>query len=186
MPHSTTSSTARRTPSLSRGQSFSKAYGDGTSAPPDSGMEKFPDHVDSHLTTDHQPRSSSPAANGYANGRDTSRERWLPRRDSRSVRFPTGPPPPAPNGRGHTRQKSLSDAFRTIRSRKGSVTQNAHEIADALKAPVSPTLVVCHPFRPPSALSPLLTLSPFADPLHLVVRVVGHDQHILQIHPHGV
>lgn len=48
-----------------------------------------------------------------------------------------------PTGR-HGRQKSLSEAIRTIRTRRGSVSQNAHELADALKAPVSPTLVVCH------------------------------------------
>ncbi len=45
-------------------------------------------------------------------------------------------------GRGHGRQKSLSDAFRTIRMRKGSVGANAHEIADALKAPISIRLIV--------------------------------------------
>lgn len=42
----------------------------------------------------------------------------------------------------HGRQKSLSEAIRTVRTRKGSVTQNAHEIAEALKAPVSAQLVV--------------------------------------------
>lgn len=36
----------------------------------------------------------------------------------------------------------MSEAIRTIRTRSGSVTQNAHELADALKAPVSPKLVV--------------------------------------------
>ena len=45
-------------------------------------------------------------------------------------------------GPRHTRQKSLSDAIRTIRTRKGSVSANAHEIADALKAPVSVRLIV--------------------------------------------
>jgi solute carrier family 35 protein E1 len=44
--------------------------------------------------------------------------------------------------RGHGRQKSLSDAIRTINSRRGSVSANAQEIADALKAPVSYTLIV--------------------------------------------
>jgi solute carrier family 35 protein E1 len=44
--------------------------------------------------------------------------------------------------RGHSRQKSLTDAFRTIRTRKGSVSANAQEIAEALKAPVSPKLIV--------------------------------------------
>lgn len=48
------------------------------------------------------------------------------------------------SGRTHGRQKSLGDAFRTIRARNGSMSQNAHEIADALRAPVSPKLVVCH------------------------------------------
>lgn len=44
---------------------------------------------------------------------------------------------------GHSRQKSLSDAFRTIRNRKASVSENAHEIADALKAPISVRTIVC-------------------------------------------
>ena len=44
--------------------------------------------------------------------------------------------------RGHNRQKSLSDAIRTIRTRKGSVTANAQELAAALKAPVSFRLIV--------------------------------------------
>ena len=43
----------------------------------------------------------------------------------------------------HGRQKSLSDAFKTIRTRRASVSANAHEIADALKAPVSFKLIVC-------------------------------------------
>ncbi|KAM0277994.1 hypothetical protein ACHAQH_005448 [Verticillium albo-atrum] len=107
-------------------------------------MEKFPDHIDAHLTTSLPSRGTSPArGNGYAsaNGLDGSRDNWQPRRESR-VHF--GPPgqPPTPQARGHGRQKSLSDAFRTIRSRQGSVSQNAHELADALRAPVSPTLVV--------------------------------------------
>ena len=46
-----------------------------------------------------------------------------------------------PAGR-HGRQQSLSDAIKNIRTRKGSVTVNAHEIAEALKAPVSYQLIV--------------------------------------------
>lgn len=47
----------------------------------------------------------------------------------------------------------MSDAFRTIRTRKASVSANVHEIGDALKAPVSPKLVVCrtHQQREPLA-----------------------------------
>lgn len=49
----------------------------------------------------------------------------------------------APIIRTHGRQKSLSEAYKHIRTRKGSVSANAHEIAEALKAPVSWKLVVC-------------------------------------------
>lgn len=67
----------------------------------------------------------------------------------------TASPSPAPrhgpangsaHGARHGRQKSLSEAIRTMRTRKMSVSQNAHEIADALKAPLSWRLIV----RPPS------------------------------------
>ena len=36
----------------------------------------------------------------------------------------------------------MTDAFRTIRTRKGSVRANVHEVEDEVKAPVSPMLVV--------------------------------------------
>lgn len=56
--------------------------------------------------------------------------------------------------RTHGRQKSLSDAFKTIRTRKGSMSQNAQEIAEALKAPVSWTLIsLCSIWYATSALS---------------------------------
>ncbi len=64
-------------------------------------------------------------------------DRWTPRRESTRG-----------NGSIHTgavrhgRQKSLSEAIRSIRGRHGSVSANAQEIADALKAPVSPKLIV--------------------------------------------
>lgn len=48
------------------------------------------------------------------------------------------------SGTRHGRQKSLSDAIRNIRTRKGSVSANAQELAEALKAPVSIKLVVGH------------------------------------------
>ncbi|EGY20381.1 hypothetical protein VD0002_g5861 [Verticillium dahliae] len=156
MPHShahhPNTSSARRSPSLNRSFTLSTAHVDAHSRPPSEGMEKFPDHIDAHLTTSLPSRGASPArGQGYAtanglnglNGLDGPRDNWQPRRESR-VRFgpPGQPPPVTPQARGHGRQKSLSDAFRTIRSRQGSVSQNAHEIADALRAPVSPTLVI--------------------------------------------
>jgi solute carrier family 35 protein E1 len=44
----------------------------------------------------------------------------------------------------HGRQKSLSEAIQTVRMRRASISENAQEIADSLKAPVSMKLVVCH------------------------------------------
>lgn len=86
-------------------------------------------------------RSPSPHIYAKANGVLHS-ERWQPRKESHltwsNVHVPG-------SGRGHGRQKSLSDAIRTIRTRKGSVSANAHEIADALKAPVSFKLIVRTP-----------------------------------------
>lgn len=85
------------------------------------------------------------AAHGILNGSVLPSDRWQPRRSSRAnsrVEFAD-----RYSGAGggpttrHGRQKSLSEAIRTIRTRKGSVSQNAVEIADALKAPVSWRLI---------------------------------------------
>ena len=46
-------------------------------------------------------------------------------------------------GARHGRQKSLSEAIKTVRTRKMSISENAHEIAESLKAPVSYKLIVC-------------------------------------------
>ncbi|KAG5926176.1 hypothetical protein E4U53_003138 [Claviceps sorghi] len=119
-------------------------------------MEKFPDHVDAPQTANGSTaRSSSPlnssSAYGLPNGINMtySDRRPPPFTKSHNGNVATSQhqglsPWSASNGsaRGHGRQKSLSDAFRTIRTRKGSVSQNAHEIADALRAPVSPKLVI--------------------------------------------
>ncbi|KAK5988689.1 Putative transporter C83.11 [Cladobotryum mycophilum] len=109
-------------------------------------MEKFPDLADA-------PRSRDKSPSTYSNGSATE-DRWQPisRREHGNGNgigigngngngFLNASPWPV-SGRGHGRQKSLSDAFRTIRTRNGSISQNAHEIADALRAPVSPKLVI--------------------------------------------
>ncbi|KAF5027041.1 hypothetical protein F66182_849 [Fusarium sp. NRRL 66182] len=92
-------------------------------------MEKFPDFIDTPV--DEIPESPPSWGNGAP---PRSSDRWLPssRQDNS---WSSGP-------RGHNRQKSLTDAIRTIRGRNGSVSQNAHEIADALRAPVSPKLII--------------------------------------------
>jgi len=68
---------------------------------------------------------------------------WMPRRHStRAARWSGVNGGPPPYSTRHKRQKSLGEAFHNIRHRSGSVSQNAMEIAEALKAPVSPALVV--------------------------------------------
>jgi solute carrier family 35 protein E1 len=122
---------------------------------------KFPDldplpNPREHLTI-FEEESSNPGAlkrtlsPNKANGVLHS-ERWQSRKENHNIWSNGHALPPAPR---HGRQKSLSDAIRTIRTRKGSVTANAQEIAEALKAPVSFKLVV----RIPLPTSELLTLT---------------------------
>ncbi|KAI5457262.1 triose-phosphate transporter family-domain-containing protein [Mariannaea sp. PMI_226] len=87
-------------------------------------LEKFPDFIDPPTVS--LSRSPSPLrpATGYQNGSVRTSDRWFP------------------VSRGHGRQKSLSEALHNIRTRNGSVSHNAQEIADALKAPISPKLIV--------------------------------------------
>jgi solute carrier family 35, member E1 len=70
--------------------------------------------------------------------------RWTARRPSGRVGWSDAGNglPSSYGGARHARQKSLSEAIRNIRARRASMGQNALEIADALKVPVSPKLVV--------------------------------------------
>ncbi|KAI1322697.1 TPT-domain-containing protein [Xylariaceae sp. FL0255] len=145
MPHSTTSGSYSRESSVPRSNT--------TNHDDDGGLEKFPDHIDSPSMRGLGLRSISPAGlNGYGLGLNggplLNGDRWLPRKDlavPRGVRWGPSPSsarsPSLDHSHGHGQQKSISEAFRTIRDRQGSVSQNAHEIADALKAPVSPMLI---------------------------------------------
>lgn len=151
MAHSTTSGSYSRDASTSRANA--KSAGADSSA--DSGLEKFPDHVDSPMFTSGNGAGSSstspvPGLNIYANGiggsSSPAADRWAPRKGSRSIRWGQTEQPPggfyAPGGTRPGRQKSISEAFRSIRGRNGSVSQNAHELAGALRAPVSYSLIV--------------------------------------------
>jgi hypothetical protein len=72
-------------------------------------------------------------------GNTLPNEHWQPRKDWFPMRSSSGGRASASR---HGRQKSLSEAFKAIRERPGSVSASAHEIADALKAPVSLRLIV--------------------------------------------
>lgn len=70
-------------------------------------------------------------------------DRWQSRRDNSTKGVRWGASATSSPSNGHARgQKSISQALQNIRGRSGSVAQNAHELADALKAPVSPRLIV--------------------------------------------
>jgi hypothetical protein len=138
MPHST------REPSLN---CVSSKFPMDTRGNRRTSMEKFPDHVDP--LDGQSPYQSSPIvpSNGFIGGQ-VSADRWQPRRDSalKGSGWANG------HTGGHSRQKSLSDAFKTIRTRRASVSANVHEVADALKAPVSPKLIVREPLPVPPHL----------------------------------
>ena len=80
--------------------------------------------------------------------------------------------------RQHVRQKSLSDAFKNIRNRRASVSENAHEIAEALKAPISYKIIVSGFY---GGIQMCLTEG-ILDPMPRLVLELGIDEHILQIY----
>jgi solute carrier family 35 protein E1 len=109
------------------------------------GTTKFP-----AFSPDYLPRHSADsqwrddlALDHESSPKPTNDGHWAPRRHSNRTSRWSGANGNAYHGVRHGRQKSLSEAIRTIRTRSGSIGQNAKEIADALKAPVSPMLVVC-------------------------------------------
>ncbi|KAL9637066.1 MAG: hypothetical protein Q9204_002015 [Flavoplaca sp. TL-2023a] len=114
-------------------------------------------------------RTPSPQKWPGANGGPRD-DRWQARKDHHiawSNGHLSGTPPK------HGRQKSISEAIRTIRTRKGSVSANAAEIADALKAPVSVRLILlCIIWYMSSALtntSSKTILNAFPQPVTLTV-----------------
>lgn len=109
---------------------------------------KFPDvsqeHMDgpfdeAELEDISRGPSPMPLPNGLPPGMHSS-ERWPARHTSRNQHWGWA------NGSAgtarHGRQKSLTEAISTVRTRKASISENAHEIAESLKAPVSLRLVV--------------------------------------------
>lgn len=145
MPHSMHSGSEQRTPSRSRSKGGRDASVDSREAT----TEKFPDFESSSSTFNPTPATNGRSANrpnGYANGATAyGGDNWRPRSQStaRGAKWTASLPGQAM--RGHGRQKSINDTLREIRARGGSVSQNAHQVAGALRAPVSPKLIVCRP-----------------------------------------
>lgn len=142
MPHST-ADLAMRAPSLNRAHNNTKSHADTYADPSQGATEKFPDFdgglaPSNGLGAGSRWQNGNGNGNGYTNGGTSPTERWHARRDSR-VKWE-----PPQTHHGHGRQPSITHAIRHMRS--GSMSQNAHEIADALRAPVSYKLIVCAPF----------------------------------------
>jgi solute carrier family 35 protein E1 len=117
-------------------------------------MEKFPD-IDTAvapLVTDGVIVGSPIKQASVSAHPLLSQDRWRPavmRDGSLSPGGARGSYSPSPSrSAGRARTKSISDAFRTIRTRQGSISQNAQELAGALRVPLSPTLVVGTPPSP--------------------------------------
>ena len=146
--------------------------------------ERFPDldgsHFGSFLAASDErnegattSRTPSPAK---ANG-GLRNDRWQPRKEHHLAWGNghinvSGP-------REHSRQKSLGEAFRTIRNRRASVSENAHEIAEALKAPISYKVIVrgyC------DNLVLCLLIAPLGSLPDLVFQLCL-NQHFIQIYP---
>ncbi|KAI9703923.1 MAG: suppressor of loss of ypt1 [Bogoriella megaspora] len=99
---------------------------------------KFPDfsqeQIDEYAQTAEERETRTPSPGPLPSAQKLhSFQRWQTRREG-GVSWT--------NGHTHTKRKSLSEALHNVRTRRQSVSQNAHEIADALKAPVSMKLVV--------------------------------------------
>jgi solute carrier family 35, member E1 len=70
-----------------------------------------------------------------------SRDFWPPRK-ARSGSYGRGYPNGSAGRVTRGRQKSIGEAIEIIRTRRGSVSANAQELAEALRAPVSFRLIV--------------------------------------------
>jgi solute carrier family 35 protein E1 len=103
--------------------------------PTSSPIDKFPPYEESIETVAGSTRPNRSASIKYA-----PNELWEPRKTSFYSRE-------HPNGTlrnpKHRPRKSISEAISTIRTRNGSMSANAQELAEALRAPVSYRLTVC-------------------------------------------
>ena len=147
------------------------------------GKEKFPDldHSPSgdYLTaidaSDEGATTSSRTPSPAKSNGITHSERCQARKDHHLVwgnGYNNITPP-----RAHGRQRSLSDAFKTIRSRKASVSENAREVAEALKAPVSMKIVVRT-----SLIIIILSTKHASGSMPCLVLELRLDQYFFQIH----
>lgn len=144
MPHSTSHSISTGSHMRAASQtrtSTSKAYGDSNGGLGPGETEKFPDFDPGHNFLNTQSSGQQRwQQNGFpsTNGDASQSSRWHARRDSR-VKW--APREPISGSSSHSKTSSISNAVHRMRS--ASMGQNAHELAEALRAPFSWKLIVC-------------------------------------------
>ena len=145
--------------------------------------EKFPDFQDSQ-SGDYFPKfhEGEVGRNGAARTSSPTKsngvlynQRWQIRKDNH-LAWGDGHLHVA-SPRQHERHRSISDTFRNIRTRKASVSENAQEIAEALKAPISFKILVSVP-----VVSIMHQLTRVSDAMPYMVLELGLDQYFLQVH----
>lgn len=129
VPHSTTNQARRR--------SSASPNPNGTFKFPDLSHDAFDEDTFEEGSRDGTPQ---PLPMGLPHGLHSS-ERWPARRASNANNWNSWTNGTSGKTR-HGRQKSLSEAIQTVRGRKASISENAHVIADSLKAPVSWKLII--------------------------------------------
>lgn len=158
MPHSTSHSISTgshmRAASQTRASTVNKSFSDSNSGGSGIGeTEKFPDFDPGQTSFLSAQPPGQQRQNGFPSGNgDSYSGRWHPRRDSR-VKW--GLREAASGSSNHTKTNSITSAVHRMRS--ASMSHNAHEIAEALRAPISWKLIVC--FRGSSRERQLTTTS---------------------------
>lgn len=142
-------------------------------------LDKFPEFEESPMSTTDDPNShlTTPTI------RHPQEDYWQPRKNGHVAwDHPNGVVPHS----SHRPRKSIGETIASLRTRNASVAVNAHELADALKAPVSYKLIVS---RKPLPILELLFLwgltryFPLCPPgyvYHLVHDLSSH-QYLLEI-----
>jgi hypothetical protein len=81
----------------------------------------------------------------------------------------------------HRPRRSVSEAFDNFRQRRGSISANTHELAEALKAPISYKLIVSA-----SRLIGWQTSNIAVGALYFLVHDIRAHQYVLEIYPERV
>lgn len=103
-------------------------------------LDKFPPFVDHLSSSPHDPPPHQPSdarATLATTHPNNNFDFWQPRKPGGHVLWEQSGRLPK-----HRPRKSISEAISTIRSRNASMTANAQEIAEALRAPISYKLIV--------------------------------------------